>query len=241
MCVLAWAWAIHRQYPLIVLANRDEYHRRPTLPVHWWPDHPELLAGRDLEALGTWMGVTRSGRFAAVANRPGCVPPSAPSRGHLVSNGLLCRESSRTLMQRIDGVASRYAGFNLIIYDGTDFCYCSNRQASQVLSPGVYGMANREFCDGSSRVRHLTAALENWAQSGENDPRWAAWEALLTDTLPADNEHPESSIFVVGPCYGTRASQVVAFDRFGGITVIERRFNTAARQVGKEKTHFRLD
>lgn len=238
MCVLAWVWAIHPQYPLLVLANRDEDHRRPTLPLHWWPDHPELLAGRDLDALGTWLGVTRTGRFAAISNRAGYTPRDAPSRGQLVSGVLLSGEAAEAIMQRTDCVGSRYAGFNLIVYDGESLCYCSNRQASHALPPGVYGMANREFHDHSPRVHQLEIALKDWAHSGESEPRWVAWATLLMDTSPSDGKRSRSSLFVIGSHYGTRASQLLAFDRFGKVTVIERRFDATARQVGEREMSF---
>ena len=127
MCLVAVAWRTHPDYPLIVAANRDEFHARPTRPADWWPDRPAIAAGRDLKAGGTWMGVSRSGRFAALTNYREMVQTDdgAPSRGELVADFLDGSMSAAAYCRDLDMQA--YAGFSLILGDGDAIWFCSNR------------------------------------------------------------------------------------------------------------------
>ena len=139
MCLILVAWQVHPDYPLVVAANRDEFHSRPAARAAFWDDRPDILAGRDLQARGTWMGVSRAGRFAAVTNyRGGTEPGAAESRGALVTRyleGIGVPE----LAQR----ASAYSGFNLLASDGEELHWLSNRDGdSRRLAPGWYGLGN---------------------------------------------------------------------------------------------------
>jgi len=142
MCLIVLAWRVHPDLPLIVAANRDEFHARPTAPAAFWEDHPALLAGRDLEARGTWMGVSRSHKFAAVTNYRGAKEPRAvESRGALVSrflgNGARPGEYIESLK------ASLYSGFNLLASDAKELWWTSNRDgAPRRLDAGIYGLGN---------------------------------------------------------------------------------------------------
>lgn len=142
MCLIVLAWRVHPDLPLIVAANRDEFHARPAAPAAFWEDHPALLAGRDLEARGTWMGVSRSRKFAAVTNYRGAKEPrAAESRGALVSkflsNGSRPGEYTESLK------AGLYSGFNLLATDGAELWWTSNRDgAPRRLDPGIYGLGN---------------------------------------------------------------------------------------------------
>src|SRR5688572_14120058 len=142
MCLIVLAWRAHPEFPLIVAANRDEFHARPAAPAAFWEDHPALLAGRDLEARGTWMGVSRTRKFAAVTNYRGAKEPRAvESRGALVSrflgNGARPGEYIESLK------ASLYSGFNLLATDGAELWWTSNRDgAPRRLDPGIYGLGN---------------------------------------------------------------------------------------------------
>jgi uncharacterized protein with NRDE domain len=139
MCLILVAWKVHARFPLVVAANRDEFHGRPAARAAFWEDKPEVLAGRDLQARGTWMGVSRGGRFAAVTNyRGGTEPGAAQSRGALVTRYL-------------DGVGvpelaerkSAYSGFNLLASDGAELWWLSNRDGEpRRLEPGWYGLGN---------------------------------------------------------------------------------------------------
>jgi uncharacterized protein with NRDE domain len=142
MCLIVFGWKAHPDYPLIVAANRDEFHGRPAAAAAFWPDKPAILAGRDLEAKGTWMGVARNGRFAAVTNyRGGTEPRAKESRGALVTQFLEGNEAPETYLKRIQG--SQYSGFNLLVADGREFWSTSNRDGPpRALQPGIYGLGN---------------------------------------------------------------------------------------------------
>ncbi|MGQ0545648.1 MAG: NRDE family protein [Betaproteobacteria bacterium] len=142
MCLILLAWRAHPMMPLAVAANRDEFHGRPAVAAAFWTDRPGILAGRDLEAMGTWMGVARSGRFAAVTNYRGAKEPSAAeSRGALVTRFLESGQAPGPYMQSL--VPQKYSGFNLLASDGEELWWMSNRDgAPRRLEPGIYGLGN---------------------------------------------------------------------------------------------------
>jgi uncharacterized protein with NRDE domain len=142
MCLIVLAWRVHPDLPLIVAANRDEFHARPAAPAAFWEDHPALLAGRDLEARGTWMGVSRNRKFAAVTNYRGAKEPRAvESRGALVSRFL--SNGARPVAYIESLKAGLYSGFNLLATDGAELWWTSNRDgAPRRLDPGIYGLGN---------------------------------------------------------------------------------------------------
>jgi uncharacterized protein with NRDE domain len=142
MCLIVFGWQGHKDYPLIVAANRDEFHGRPAAVAAFWADKPSILAGRDLEAKGTWMGVSRSGRFAAVTNyRGGTEARAVESRGALVTRFLEGNEKPGPYLQSIK--ANLYSGFNLLVCDGEELWSMSNRDGPpRRLEPGIYGLGN---------------------------------------------------------------------------------------------------
>jgi uncharacterized protein with NRDE domain len=142
MCLIVLAWRAHPDFPLIVAANRDEFHRRPAAPAAFWEDHPGILAGRDLEARGTWMGVSRSGKFAAVTNfRGGAEARAIESRGALVSRFLGNGVPPGEYINRLK--ADLYSGFNLLAADASELWWMSNRGGEpRQLEPGIYGLGN---------------------------------------------------------------------------------------------------
>jgi uncharacterized protein with NRDE domain len=165
MCLIVLGWRAEPDRPLIVAANRDEFHARPAAPAAFWEDKPGILAGRDLEARGTWMGVSRSGRFAAVTNDRGAREPGAPhSRGALVTEFLDGKESSEKYLSKIEGPL--YSGFNLFVCDGEELWWMSNRDsAPRRLEPGVYGQGNLlldspEVEDSKKRFKEGIASVE---------------------------------------------------------------------------------
>lgn len=227
MCLIAFAWRVHADFPLVVVANRDEYLDRPAMPAHWWQDSPDLLAGRDLEAGGTWMGVARNGRFAALTNYrdPSRRHTNAPSRGALVRQALEQDEGTLATLQAVAAESVRYAGFNLLVSDGeTMGIHESTSGSVRLLEPGVYGLSNHLLdtpWPKLSRARRLLA---------ECLPSLPAEEdvlALLCDrTVAADDDLPRtgvslewerllSSTFIHAPGYGTRCSSLVTIDRQG--------------------------
>ncbi|SOD02209.1 Uncharacterized conserved protein, contains NRDE domain [bacterium JGI 053] len=238
MCLILLAWETHPRWRLVVAANRDEFHARPTAPADWWgPQAPDLLAGRDLQAGGTWLGVTRTGRFAAVTNirEPQGQHAGAPSRGHLPGNFLLSRAPSLGYLAGLMPQAMAFNGFNLLAMDGVTLAYYSNRQAAmRTLPPGVYGVSNHlldtpwpKVVRGKDDLRAALAlddgdALEArlFESLARRDP---APDAELPKTGVAEElERALSSAFIATPEYGTRSSTVLLMGRDGEARMTER-------------------
>lgn len=162
MCLILAAWKVRPEHALIVAANRDEFHARPAARAAFWADQPGILAGRDLEAGGTWMGVSHSGKFAAVTNYRGAHEPrAAESRGALVARFLGNGETARSYLGSIDPAA--YSGFNLLVCDGEELWAMSNRGgAPRRLEPGMYGLGNTlmDAPEVDESKRRFSAALE---------------------------------------------------------------------------------
>lgn len=243
MCLLVVAWKHHPRHRLVVAANRDEFHERPSAPLGWWSDDARVLAGRDLRSGGTWMGVSRTGRFAIVTNhrdleRPPA--PDAPSRGELVSGFLTGTDSPRDYLDRLGQRAAAYAGFNLLVGDVDELHYLTNRDgdtASRALEPGIYGLSNhvldapwpkllrtrRRFAELVARPAIETDGLFEMLA----DRRTADDEEIPDTGLPADWERALSAPFVVHGRYGTRSSTVLLAEHHGRTVVIERRFDAS--------------
>ena len=243
MCLILVAWQQHPEYPLIVAANRDEFFARPTAVAAQWPDLPHVYGGRDLEAGGTWLGISDSGRFAAVTNvrEPG-QPPGERSRGHLTRDFLAGDMTAADYANRLQG--ERYAGFNLLAGDGTTLSYASNRGATaRVLAPGVYGVSNHLL---DTPWPKLTASKQRFAAALAALPDESGFFALLADTEIVPDEHLPatgvplpwerllSAVFVRSPQYGTRASTLLLLPARGAATLIERSFS-AAGEIGETR------
>src|SRR5580692_7793165 len=168
MCLVLVVWRTHPQYPCLVAANRDEFHARPTAPAAWWSDHPHILAGRDLEAGGTWLGMTRSGRFAALTNyrdperlRERNPRAGAPSRGALVTSMLESNASVAEGLVHLRQVGAHYNGFNLIFSDGERLgIYESAPAMGRELEPGIYGLSNHLLDTPWPKVQHAKSRME---------------------------------------------------------------------------------
>jgi uncharacterized protein with NRDE domain len=191
MCLILLAWRTQPGHPLVVAANRDEYHARPAAPAAFWEDKPDILAGRDLEARGTWMGVSRGGKFAAVTNFRGAHEPRArESRGALVARFLDNGGSAASYVKGIEGGV--YSGFNLLACDGEELWAMSNRGGEpRRLAPGIYGLGNTvmDAPEVDDSKRRFSAALA----------AGTAVEALFTALAAAK---------ILNPVYGTRCSTV---------------------------------
>jgi uncharacterized protein with NRDE domain len=211
MCLILAAWQTVPGYPLVVAANRDEFHGRPASPAQFWKDAPDLLAGRDLQALGTWMGVTRSGKFAAVTNYRGAREPSAPhSRGALVTAFLQNGQTPGAYVREVEKHSRQYSGFNLLAADRGELWWLSNRDSGpRPLPPGIYGLGNL-LLDSPE----VAAAKERFRSAIEPAP---AVEVLF-DVLAAAR--------IVDPEYGTRCATV--------LMVTENRVRYAERSFGPD-------
>ncbi len=254
MCLALFALDAHPRFAVVIAANRDEHHARPARPAAWWEEG--FLAGRDLEAGGTWLGVTRAGRWALITNirEPDRRDPGAPSRGELVVRVLADRAPPALSVAAIVGDAAAYNGFNLLAGDTASACWGSNRTAtSRALAPGIHGISNALLDAPWPKVARTKAALEAWCARDAD-----ALEALFTvlgdrtrapdDELPATGvplewERLLSSPFIVGEGYGygTRCSTVVAIGRDGLARLVERAFDPAGRQIGEESFRFALE
>ncbi|HSS64441.1 MAG TPA: NRDE family protein [Gammaproteobacteria bacterium] len=245
MCLIFVAYKHHPRYPLVVAANRDEFYRRPTTAADFWVEHPELLAGRDLEGGGTWLGISRSGRFAAVTNyrEPGKTVVGAPSRGRLVTDFLLREDVPIDYLKRVCAHGSDYNGFNLLVRDDTALCWYSNRaDGPRELSPGVYALSNHLLDTSWPKVARGKAGFESILAGKALDEnglldlladRTAALEEELPDTgVGPDLERVLSPIFINSENYGTRSSTVVTLDNTDQVKFVERRYSPAGRVTG---------
>jgi uncharacterized protein with NRDE domain len=233
MCLIVVGWRVHPDYPLVVAANRDEFYARPSSPIAHWPDATQVIGGLDLEAGGTWLGITESGRFAAVTNvREPAMAKGERSRGALTRDFLTADASAEDFAAKIDG--GRYSGFNLLLGDGESLVYCSNRDGRpRRLAPGIYGLSNHLL---DSPWPKLVAARERFAAALPGLPDEAAFFELLADqTIVADENLPAtgvpiewerllSAIFVKSENYGTRASTLVWQGADGTVTIHEQSF-----------------
>ena len=245
MCLILFAYRLVPGQPLIVAANRDEFYARPSAAAHWWEDAPNLLAGRDLEAGGTWLGVQANGRFAAVTNFTNPDQPPPPrSRGALVTDFLRSAEASADYAAGIEG--EQYQGFNLLLWDGETLAYASNRGETQLLEPGCYALTNAHLganwpkaLDGVARLRHAIAA------GADID---GLIDLLRHDQLPqGDAGHLRSETaesratpcFIRGDAYGTRASTAVIYADEGDIAFAEQSYGPRGELA--ERHDFRIE
>jgi uncharacterized protein with NRDE domain len=250
MCLILVAWRVHPDYPMVVAANRDEFFARPTAPALFWKDAPQVLAGRDLEAGGTWMGVTRSGRFAALTNYrdPAQNRSGAPSRGALVADFLTGDETPQAYLARIDAYGRRCNGYNLLASDGKALWWSSNMGGEpRQLPSGVYGVSNHLLDTAWPKVGAGKTAL---ARALDGLPADEAMFRLLQDDgihpdehlpqtgVPLEWERLLSSAFVKSPDYGTRGSTVLCIDKDGWTSFDEQTWLPGA-QPG-ERRRYRL-
>jgi uncharacterized protein with NRDE domain len=249
MCLILFAWRAHPDYRLVLAANRDEFHERPTQAADFWPHQPGLLGGRDLQAGGTWLGVTRSGRFAAVTNYREPLQPETPlerSRGELVTDFLAGDQTPLDHADALLAAGEAYRGFNLLVGTRDGLAYTSNRRAGAMEIPrGCHGLSNHLLNTDWPKVHSGRARLEKLLGEGGVDPE--ALFDLLTDRRPAPGEMPAgmdeddlrrhlmNHYFIVSPRYGTRSTTVLLMARDGAMTFIERRFAPDGSETGTSR------
>jgi uncharacterized protein with NRDE domain len=253
MCLLVAAWKSHPHYRLIVAANRDEFHERPSAPLGWWNDDPRILSGRDLRASGSWMGVSRSGRFGVVTNfRDLEAAPSAdaPSRGMLVARLLAGTHSPQEYLDDLRASAPHYAGFNLLAGGPRELCYFSNRDGAGVrtLETGIYGLSNHLLDAPWPKLRRTRARFAELL-SGPDVETESLFDMLGDRRPAAENETPETGLppeweralsapFVIHERYGTRCSTLLLVERDGRTIVHERRFDHGGAHTGTTRIEF---
>jgi uncharacterized protein with NRDE domain len=245
MCVLAAAWNTHPRWRLVLAGNRDEYHARPAAPLARWDDAPDLIAGRDLQSGGTWLGVSERGRCVVVTNLRGFGQAEAgrPSRGALVTD-LLGGGDPESIA--IDA----YNPVNLIAFGSDRAHFLSNRPkpVHSALAPGLYGLSNGRLDEPWPKTMRLKSVLLDWLTGPAADPA-LLFAGLREETLPAigldpaapsdvPSEPNHSPIFILDPVYGTRCSSVVAIDRDGRGLFLERRFLADGTMAGESRQPF---
>jgi uncharacterized protein with NRDE domain len=258
VCLVLIAWRADPDYPCVVAANRDEFHGRPTARAEWWPDRPRILAGKDLEAGGTWLGLTRTGRFAALTNyrdpelRRAAAPGLAvPSRGQLVTSLLESGGSVADGLTYLREVGANYNAFNVIFSDGRRLgIYESVLGMGRELGPGIYGLSNHLLDTPWPKVQSAKSRLEA-ALLGLTDT--APLLALLRDDNPASDEQlPQtgvglqwerllSSAFVRAPDYGTRSSTIIRIDARGRAYFEEWSWDSVGADIGRTRLQFELE
>jgi uncharacterized protein with NRDE domain len=251
MCLIAFAWNVHPHWRLVLVGNRDEFHARPSAELARWEGSP-IIAGRDLRAGGTWLGVTPAGRCTVVTNvRAPQAAPGTRSRGALARDYLVDTDSAEVHGARLLREASDYGAFNLVLFDAHHAWLLGNQPCPhrRRLDAGVHALSNADLDTPWPKVCALNAQLRAWLASGEEDPL-PLLNALRDERVAADAQLPDTGIgiererwlsaaFVRGRDYGTRASTVVAIAHDGSGLIVERRF--AADGVADGQTRITFD
>lgn len=248
MCLIAIAWRCIPGYPMVFLGNRDEFHARPAAAAHWWKERSDLLAGKDLQAGGTWLGASREGRFAVVTNfREVNVESGERSRGQLVVGYLEGMEESAHWRQ-LEEQAGLYGGFNLLFTDGRTLGYFSNRgMQRRSLEPGIYALSNHFLDTPWPKVTRIKRDLNQQFRGRWNEDNLLQ---LLRNQDPAlDSDLPDTGVgrelerflspaFIIGNDYGTRCSSVVTLSDPGVFGFTERRYGPGGTPVGNSYFEF---
>lgn len=250
MCLLVLAYRCHPEFPLIVAANRDEFFRRPTAPADFWNN--DILAGRDLEAGGTWMGVNRTGRFAALTNvrDPKVFRADAKSRGLIVSDFLVSEKPATDFLTQLARDCDNYNGFNLVLGDSNQLNYFNNiTKETLELSSGIHGLSNDQLDTPWPKVTRAKRGLEKALTGSPDMLEPQLFELLRNDIKAGDDELPDtgvgiererwlSPIFIRTKEYGTRCSTLLLSRRNGEIQYIERTFDIDLQSVVLRRHQF---
>lgn len=255
MCLILFALRAHPRYPLVVAANRDEAYARPSAAAAFWDEHADVYGGRDLEHGGTWLALTRRGRFAAITNYRQGLPraPRLRSRGELTRDFLSSDGAAAAYLHDVESRAGSYNGFSMLAGRPDELWFYSNRGAGpQAVAPGVHGLSNHLLDEPWPKVTRGIASLQ--ALLGADDSvlaerlldlladRAAAPDHLLPRTgIELDRERMLSASFIAGETYGTRASTVVIVDADGETLFVERSFGPGGALTGETRGTFTVE
>jgi uncharacterized protein with NRDE domain len=245
MCLLVFAHRTHSDYDLIVAANRDEFHARSTAPAAFWSEHPHVVAGKDVEKGGTWMGITTSGRFAALTNfrDPSVRSATAPSRGFLVSEFLIGTDAPEIYLRAVRERSRQYNNFNLFVGNTETLWYFASRtQETRALEPGLYGISNDALDTPWPKVRRAKQRLSRAISADGDIDRNELFDLLADRNTAADGDLPDTGVgpqwervlsaaFIVTPNYGTRASTVLFSHPHRGAIFVERSFDASGHET----------
>jgi len=257
MCLILFSCGAHRFFPLVVAANRDEHHARPAAAAAFWPDHPHIYAGRDLEKGGSWMGISTRGRFCAITNfREGRPGPAAPrSRGDIVSGFLAGEMSAASYLEALAADAGDYNPFSVLAGDLSGLHAWSNRSdaAPRRIADGVHGLSNHLLDTPWPKVSAGVAALSSTLDEQDADSIAGTMFSYLAgrDVVP-DAALPETGIglqrerelsppFITGAHYGTRTSTLLLVGRDGTVFFHEKRYGPEGVQTGEDLRAFRIE
>ncbi len=244
MCLIALSWQPDKPHPLVLIANRDEQHARPTAALDFWADAPDILAGRDLQQGGTWLGVQQRGAFAALTNyrQPG-IPAGARSRGHLVGDFLRGNKRPLDYARAVARQAGQYDGFNLLVGDREQLVYYGNRTEGEprLLSPGVYGLSNAVLDSPWPKLMAVRDGLAAELEA-ENSSAERLMRLMLRREAYPDPELPDTGVglslermlsppFICTPVYGTRCTTWLRWDGRGA-DMLERSYDAAGEVTG---------
>ena len=249
MCILFFAIKQHPQYPVIICANRDEFHQRPTQPMHWWSKNDllagDVLAGKDLQAGGTWLGLNKQGRFSALTNfrQPDLIDKNKQSRGELVLQALAQQDD--TMTKKLVESSGDYNGFNLVFGQLDNLmCFDSVSQKQQELASGFHSLCNGALDDIWPKMAlgqaNLADAIKDHSLDIEQlftlmkSVQQAKIEHLPKTGVPLNWEQLLSSIFIISPEYGTRTTNIITLDNDNNIAIYDQSYNEKGECVNKQ-------
>lgn len=254
MCLIVFAYNAHPSYHLILAANRDEFYERASSPADFWEDAPQILAGKDLKEGGTWLGITRQGRFAAITNfrDPAAFKTNAQSRGKLVRDFLCGNQSADKYLEKISEEPDKYNGYNLILRDNDGLYVSSNRGGKQKLSAGIYGLSNHLLDTPWPKVVKAKKAFQAALDKKGAALQESLFRILSDRHLPPDNKLPAtgvskewervlSPIFIKSPNYGTHSSTILFIGKNKRVKFIEKVFNGKPEPWITSRFSFKLE
>jgi len=253
MCIISFHFKEHPRYKLIIAANRDEFYGRPTKAAHYWEDHPTLLAGRDLKEMGTWLGITKQGKFAALTNYrdPSLEQENKVSRGEIVTSFLTSDKTPVTFLNELRDRKDEFNGFNVIVGTPDELYYYGNRQEKIIkVEPGTHSISNHLLNTPWPKVKKARKMLRDYALNHTdietdqlfkqlNDSELAEDDSLPDTGLGKELEKQLSSVFIKTDHYGTRSSTVLLVTHDDEVTFVERTYNSGSFKH-EEKFNFSI-
>ena len=255
MCLILIALGQHPDFPLIVAANRDEYHERPTRALHFWEEYPAILAGKDLREGGTWLGVDREGRLAAVTNLRSAnhSAPSERSRGQLVKEFLAGKHGVEDYARMVAAERGRYGAFHLVLFARGSLFVCGSYLSEPVrLEAGIHGISNGPLDDPWPRALRGIAGMKQIVTSAAVSHTQAYLEFLdsrnpdaaspvVPPALDSQSTVPDLPIFVTGERYGTRCSSVILQTASNHVSFSERIFDAEGAAGELREFHYQAE